>query len=55
MKTRQIRIDDDVFAELQRIAAEQNLQFAKANVVLRWVLRLPPPGDDDQAPTDGGA
>jgi predicted transcriptional regulator len=43
MRTRTIRIDDEVFAELQRLAVEFNMQLSTPNNVLRRALLLSPP------------
>lgn len=49
--SRQIRVDAEVFAELQRRAVEYGMQFATPNNVLRRLLEVtpPPPPDQDDA------
>ena len=42
MQTKTIRIDAEVYAELQRLAEEYQAQFDTPNNVLRRVLCLPP-------------
>lgn len=39
--SRTIRIDDEVFAELQRLAVGYGMQFETPNNVLRLVLSIP--------------
>lgn len=43
--TRSIRVDEEVFAELQRLAKEWDMEFQKPNLILRRALCLPPPDD----------
>ncbi len=37
-----IRIDDDVFAKLQKIATKKNIPFSNPNNILRIALKLKP-------------
>lgn len=45
--SKQIRIDADVLAALQRLAVEYGMQFATPNHVLRRLLEITPPAPDD--------
>lgn len=48
MKTKPIRVDSDVYAELQRLAKQWGMEFKSPNEVLRRALALsPPPSKDD--------
>jgi hypothetical protein len=52
--SRTIRIDDEVFAELQRLAASYGMQFGTPNSVLRRVLTIPAkPAPADQEKPNG--
>jgi hypothetical protein len=42
MAIRQIKIDLEVWAELQRRAVEAGKQFYSPNAILRWLLQLSP-------------